>query len=46
MEIKNSGRTHKAITNIFYNILNQMVMLFLSFISRSVFIWGFGIEYL
>lgn len=46
MELKNNGRTHKAIANIFYNILNQMVMLVLSFISRSVFIWGFGIEYL
>lgn len=46
MEMKNNGRTQKAITNIFYNIMNQIIMLFLSFISRSIFIWGFGIEYL
>ena len=44
--MKNNGRTQKAITNIFYNIINQVIMLFLSFISRSIFIWGFGIEYL
>lgn len=43
---KTNGRTHKAIKNISYNIVNQLVTLILSFVSRSIFIWGFGVEYL
>lgn len=43
---KNNGRTRKAALNISYNIFNQILMLILSFISRTVFIWGFGVEYL
>lgn len=42
----NNGRTNKAILNISYNLVNQIITLVLSFISRSVFIWGFGVGYL
>ncbi len=44
--LKSKGRTKKAVLNISYNIINQIITLILSFISRSVFIWGFGVEYL
>lgn len=40
------GRTQKAARNITYNIFNQIVIILLSFISRSVFIWGFGSDFL
>lgn len=40
------GRTGKAIRNILWNYGNQIVMLILSFLSRTVFIWVFGVEYL
>lgn len=43
---RTNGRTHKAIKNISYNIFNQLITLVLSFVSRTVFIWGFGVEYL
>lgn len=43
---KKDSRTHKAVKNISYNILNQLITLVLSFISRTVFIWGFGVGYL
>ena len=42
----NNGRTNKAILNISYNLVNQILTIVLSFISRSVFIWGFGVGYL
>lgn len=41
-----AGRTKKAVKNIAYNMINQVLGLVLTFISRTVFIWGFGIEYL
>jgi len=40
------GRTNKAIKNIVFNVINQIITLVLSFISRWVFIKGFGIGYL
>lgn len=40
------GRTEKAIKNISYNIVNQLITIVLSFVSRTVFIWGFGVQYL
>ena len=40
------GRTKKAIVNMSFNIANQIINILLQFISRSFFIWGFGIEYL
>lgn len=46
MESSNKGRTQKAIKNIYYNIANQIIILVLSFVSRSVFIWGFGVQFL
>lgn len=46
MESNKKGRTQKAIKNIYYNIANQMITLILSFVSRTVFIWGFGVQFL
>ncbi len=40
------NRTDKAIKNVAYNFINQILTLILSFVSRSVFIWGLGVEYL
>lgn len=40
------GRTKRAIENISYNIINQIITIILSFVSRTVFIWGFGVGYL
>ena len=40
------GRTGKALENISYNLFNQIITIVLSFVSRTVFIWGFGVEYL
>ena len=40
------GRTKKAAINIAFNFLNQFLTLILSFISRTVFIWGLGVGYL
>lgn len=40
------GRTKKGIVNIAYNLLNQIIMLVLAFVSRSVFIHYLGTEYL
>lgn len=42
----NEGRMQKASRNIVFNFLNQLLTLILSFVSRSVFIWGLGAEYL
>lgn len=45
--VKNeTGRTRQAIKNIYYNIFNQIITIILSFISRTIFIWGFGVGYL
>lgn len=43
---KVGGRTEKAILNISYNIFNQIITLLLAFVSRTVFIQGFGVGYL
>lgn len=40
------NRTKKAVKNIGFNYANQILTIILSFISRTVFIWGLGIEYL
>ncbi len=40
------GRTKKAVKNIAFNFTNQILTLILSFISRTVFIWGLGASYL
>ena len=40
------GRTKRVIENISYNIINQIITIILSFVSRTVFIWGIGIGYL
>lgn len=40
------GRTQKAVKNVVFNFVNQVVTLLLAFVSRTVFIWGFGVEYL
>ena len=37
------GRTKRVIENISYNIINQIITIILSFVSRTVFIWGIGI---
>ena len=39
-------RSEYAIKNIIYNLLFKLITLLLAFVSRTVFIWGFGIEYL
>lgn len=43
---KESGRTTKAVRNVLWTYGNQFLMLILSFLSRTVFIWVFGVEYL
>jgi len=40
------NRTRKALRNILWNYGNQFLTLLLSFASRTVFIWTFGVEYL
>lgn len=40
------GRTQKAARNVITSFINQGLTLILSLISRSVFIWGFGVGYL
>ena len=40
------NRTKKAFVNVAFNFANQIVTLVLSFISRTVFIYAFGVEYL
>jgi len=40
------GRTKKSIINIGFNLANQIVTIALSFISRTVFIYTLGVEYL
>lgn len=40
------GRTKKAAINVTFNLANQILTLILSFVSRTVFIWGLGAEYL
>ena len=40
------GRTKKAAMNVAFNFLNQILTLSLSFVSRTVFVWGLGAEYL
>lgn len=42
----NNGRTKKAARNITYSMFNQIVTIVLSFVSRTVFIWGLGPDYL
>lgn len=39
-------RSENAVKNIIYNLSFKIITLLLAFISRTVFIWGFGIEYL
>ena len=41
-----NGRTKKSIINIGFNLTNQIITLALSFISRTVFIYTLGVEYL
>ncbi len=41
-----ASRTKRVTQNITYNIFNQILSLLLSFISRSVFIYYLGVEYL
>lgn len=41
-----NGRTKKAFLNISYSLMNHIIILILSFVSRTVFIWGFGVGYL
>lgn len=40
------NRRYNAIKNIIYNIGNQILTLILAFVSRTIFIWGLGMEYL
>lgn len=40
------GRTQKSVRNISANILNQILTILFTFISRSVFIYVLGVEYL
>lgn len=40
------GRKQYAFKNIIYNFTNKILTLALSFLLRTVFIWGFGVEYL
>lgn len=42
----NEGRTKKSVTNIVFNLSNQILTLVLAFVSRSVFIHKLGIDYL
>ena len=42
----NGNRTTKAVINIGFNYANQILTIVLSFVSRTVFIWGLGVEYL
>ncbi len=39
-------RTGRAVTNMVFHLGNQLLLLFLSFISRTVFVRVFGMEYL
>lgn len=41
-----SSRTKKSVINMGFNFMNQILMLILSFISRTVFIHILGVEYL
>lgn len=41
-----SSRTKKSVINMGFNFINQILMLILSFISRTVFIHTLGVEYL
>ena len=40
------SRTQKGLTNIIFNLVNQVITLLLSFISREVFIYTLGVEFL
>lgn len=40
------GRIQKSATNIVFGYLNQIVSLVLSFVSRTVFVYYFGAQYL
>ncbi len=40
------NRTNQAVKNITFNFTNKILTLILGFISRTVFIWGLGVEYL
>ena len=40
------SRTKKSVLNIGFNFVNQIIMLLLTFISRTVFIHTLGVEYL
>lgn len=40
------GRTKKAAINVAFSFMNQLLTLILSFISRTVFVWGLGASYL
>lgn len=42
----NDGRTISAAKNFKFNMLNKIVTIILSFISRTIFIWGFGVSFL
>lgn len=44
--IDETSRSKKAVKNLMYNILNQILSLILVFISRTIFIKFLGIEYL
>ena len=40
------GRTKKVAVNVTYNFLNQFLTLILTFLSRTIFIYVFGAQYL
>lgn len=42
----NNGRTGKSIQNIIIGLINQFVIVILSFVSRTIFIHTLGVEYL
>ena len=44
--VVNKNRTKNVIINIGFTYAHQILTIILSFISRTVFIWGLGIEYL
>lgn len=44
--MKQEGRTQKVAVNVAYNFLNQLLNFVLSFLSRTVFIYVFGAQYL
>lgn len=42
----NGGRTKKSVLNIFYRLSSQIINIILKFVSRTIFIYVLGVEYL